>query len=194
MRLIPPKPSNYLCKSSKHYVNHRTFLGRRQTLPFQSLSGRLSPNLYLVLGCFRAARAGGRESGCPACLLSLSLSLQHLHGVTGAPARVVVEAAEMTHVLLGRAAKWQHRSWLSVKRAAGAPALLRTTRASRTTSAPGPRRQGCRWLPLRKRAKVRELDLYSLRHTFASLGRTSGESAFNVSRAMGHSRSTLVGE
>jgi len=48
------------------------------------------------------------------------------------------------------------------------------------------------WLPLRKRAKVQELDLYSLRHTFASLGRTSGESAFNVSRAMGHSRSTLV--
>jgi integrase len=48
------------------------------------------------------------------------------------------------------------------------------------------------WLPLRKRACVRELDLYSLRHTFASLGRTSGESAFNVSRAMGHSRSTLV--
>jgi integrase len=48
------------------------------------------------------------------------------------------------------------------------------------------------WLPLRNRAKVRELDLYSLRHTFASLGRTSGESAFNVSRAMGHSRSTLV--
>jgi integrase len=48
------------------------------------------------------------------------------------------------------------------------------------------------WLPLRKRAKVRELDLYSLRQTFASLGRTSGESAFNVSRAMGHSRSTLV--
>ena len=39
---------------------------------------------------------------------------------------------------------------------------------------------------------MRELDLYSLRHTFASLGRTSGESAFNVSRAMGHSRSTLV--
>jgi integrase len=34
------------------------------------------------------------------------------------------------------------------------------------------------WLPLRKRAKVRELDLYSSRHTFASLGRTSGESGF----------------
>jgi len=48
------------------------------------------------------------------------------------------------------------------------------------------------WLPLGKRAKVRELDFYSLRHTFASLGRTSGESAFYVSRAMGHSRSTLV--
>jgi hypothetical protein len=39
---------------------------------------------------------------------------------------------------------------------------------------------------------VRELDLYSLHHTFALLGRTSGESAFNISRAMGHSRSTLV--
>ena len=48
------------------------------------------------------------------------------------------------------------------------------------------------WQPLRKRAKVREFDMYSLRHTFATLGRTSGESAFNVARAMGHSRSTLV--
>jgi integrase len=48
------------------------------------------------------------------------------------------------------------------------------------------------WLPLRKRAQVRALDLYSLRHTFATLGRTSGKSAFNVARAMGHSRSTLV--
>lgn len=48
------------------------------------------------------------------------------------------------------------------------------------------------WQPLRKRAGVSTLDMYSLRHTFASLGRTSGESAFNVSRAMGHSRSTLV--
>jgi integrase len=48
------------------------------------------------------------------------------------------------------------------------------------------------WIPLKKRAGVRSLDLYSLRHTFASLGRTAGESAFNVSRMMGHSRSTLV--
>jgi integrase len=48
------------------------------------------------------------------------------------------------------------------------------------------------WIPLKKRAGVRALDLYSLRHTFASLGRTAGESAFNVSRMMGHSRSTLV--
>jgi integrase len=47
-------------------------------------------------------------------------------------------------------------------------------------------------LPLKKRAGVRSLDLYSLRHTFASLGRTAGESSFNVSRMMGHSRSTLV--
>lgn len=48
------------------------------------------------------------------------------------------------------------------------------------------------WIPLKKRAGVRALDLYSLRHTFASLGRTAGESAFNVARMMGHSRSTLV--
>lgn len=48
------------------------------------------------------------------------------------------------------------------------------------------------WLPLKKRAGVRALDLYSLRHTFASLGRVAGESAFNVARMMGHSRSTLV--
>jgi hypothetical protein len=32
---------------------------------------------------------------------------------------------------------------------------------------------------------VRELDLYSLRHTFASLGRTAGESACNVAQMMG---------
>jgi integrase len=48
------------------------------------------------------------------------------------------------------------------------------------------------WMPLKKRAGVPQLDLYSLRHTFASLGRTAGESAFNVSRMMGHSRSVLV--
>lgn len=34
--------------------------------------------------------------------------------------------------------------------------------------------------------------MYSLRHTFASLGRVSGEEAFNVARAMGHSRSRIV--
>lgn len=39
---------------------------------------------------------------------------------------------------------------------------------------------------------MRALDLYSLRHTFASFGRTAGESAFNVARMMGHSRSNLV--
>jgi integrase len=48
------------------------------------------------------------------------------------------------------------------------------------------------WVKVVKRAGVRALDLYSLRHTFASLGRVAGESAFNVSRMMGHSRSTLV--
>lgn len=39
---------------------------------------------------------------------------------------------------------------------------------------------------------MRELDLYSLRHSFASLGRTAGESAFNVARMPGRSRSALV--
>ena len=34
--------------------------------------------------------------------------------------------------------------------------------------------------------------MYRLRHTFASLGRVAGESAFNVARAMGHSHSMLV--
>ena len=48
------------------------------------------------------------------------------------------------------------------------------------------------WQKLIKRAGVRALDLHSLRHTFASLGRTAGESSFNVARMMGHSRSILV--
>lgn len=48
------------------------------------------------------------------------------------------------------------------------------------------------WLPLLKRAGIPHRDMYSLRSTFASLARASGEAAFNVSRMMGHSRSTLV--
>jgi len=48
------------------------------------------------------------------------------------------------------------------------------------------------WAKLVKRAGVRPLDMYSLRHTFASIGRVDGVEAFNVSRMMGHSRSTLV--
>jgi hypothetical protein len=47
-----------------------------------------------------------------------------------------------------------------------------------------------------RRAAHREaaaaLDLNSLRHTFASLARTADESAFNVSRFLGRSRSVLV--
>jgi integrase len=44
------------------------------------------------------------------------------------------------------------------------------------------------------RAGVASLDMYSLRHTFASLGLgwVAGESAFSMSRMMGHSRSTLI--
>ena len=34
--------------------------------------------------------------------------------------------------------------------------------------------------------------MYSLRHTFASLGRTAGEAAFNVAAVMVHSRRLLV--
>lgn len=48
------------------------------------------------------------------------------------------------------------------------------------------------WIPLKRRAAVRTLDLYSLRHTFASMARTSDESVFNVSRMLGHTRTQLV--
>lgn len=48
------------------------------------------------------------------------------------------------------------------------------------------------WLPLKKRAKVRDLDLYSLRHTFVTYARAGGAEAFNVSRAIGHAKSTIV--
>jgi integrase len=47
------------------------------------------------------------------------------------------------------------------------------------------------WTKVVKRAGVRALDVYSLRHTFDSFGRVAGESAFNLARAMGHSRSML---
>jgi integrase len=48
------------------------------------------------------------------------------------------------------------------------------------------------WMPLLKRAEVRYRDIYSLRWTFVSLARASGEAAFNVSRVIGHARSTIV--
>jgi len=47
-------------------------------------------------------------------------------------------------------------------------------------------------MPLLERAEVRYRDMYSLRWTFVSLARASGEAAFNVSRVIGHSRSTIV--
>lgn len=46
------------------------------------------------------------------------------------------------------------------------------------------------WTKLVARAGVRALD--SLRHTFASLGRTAGEAAFNVAAVVGHSGGHLV--
>jgi integrase len=48
------------------------------------------------------------------------------------------------------------------------------------------------WMPLLQRAQVRYRDIYSLRWTFVSLARASGEAAFNVSRVIGHARSTIV--
>jgi len=44
-------------------------------------------------------------------------------------------------------------------------------------------------MPLLKRAKVPYRDLYSLRWTFVSVARASGEMPFNVSRVIGHARS-----
>ena len=48
------------------------------------------------------------------------------------------------------------------------------------------------WMPLLERAQVRYRDMYSLRWTFVSLARASGEQAFNVARVIGHARSTIV--
>ncbi len=48
------------------------------------------------------------------------------------------------------------------------------------------------WIPLLERAQVRYRDLYSLRWSFVSFARASGEEAFNVSRVIGHARSTIV--
>jgi integrase len=48
------------------------------------------------------------------------------------------------------------------------------------------------WIPLLKRAEVPYRDVYSLGWTFVSVARASGEAAFNVSRVIGHSRSTIV--
>jgi hypothetical protein len=48
------------------------------------------------------------------------------------------------------------------------------------------------WMPLLERAQIRYRDMHSLRWTFVSLARASGEAAFNVSRVIGHARSTIV--
>ena len=47
-------------------------------------------------------------------------------------------------------------------------------------------------MPLLKRAEAPYRDMYSLPWTFVSLARASGEAAFNVSRLIGHARSTIV--
>lgn len=48
------------------------------------------------------------------------------------------------------------------------------------------------WMPLLARAEIPYRDMYSLRWTFVSLARASGEAAFNISRVIGHARSTIV--
>lgn len=48
------------------------------------------------------------------------------------------------------------------------------------------------WYPALERAEVPQCDLYSTRHTFATLSRAGGETAFNTAQAMGHSKSQLV--
>jgi integrase len=69
-------------------------------------------------------------------------------------------------------------------------ALVFSTRNGRPLNPSNVRRDV--WTKLVTRAGVRSLDMYSLRHTFATLARTAGEGAFNVSRQLGHSKSTLV--
>ena len=85
-------------------------------------------------------------------------------------------------------------SWLVEElrtyRADGGSGLVFCTRSGKPLSASNLRRDV--WLPLKKRAGVRDLDLYSLRHSFATLARTAGEASFNVARALGHSKSGLV--
>jgi integrase len=48
------------------------------------------------------------------------------------------------------------------------------------------------WLPLKKRAKVRDLDLYSLRHTFVTFALGENSDRHSVARAIGHARSDIV--
>jgi hypothetical protein len=48
------------------------------------------------------------------------------------------------------------------------------------------------WMPLLERGQVPYRDMYSLGWTFISMARASGEAAFNVSRVIGHARSTIV--
>lgn len=48
------------------------------------------------------------------------------------------------------------------------------------------------WLPLKNRAGVRNLDLYSLRHTFVTFALGEDTDRHSVARAIGHARSDIV--
>jgi integrase len=120
----------------------------------------------LVAGCARVVRSWDHRGG------------KFVEPKTKAGARVVPLSG------------WLVTELTAHKERSGEVALVFGGRTGRPMNPSNVRRD--LWVPLKKRAGVRELDLYSLRHTFASLGRTAGESAFNVARMMGHAKSALV--
>ena len=76
------------------------------------------------------------------------------------------------------------------KEATGGTGLVLATREGGAMNPSNVRRDI--WHPLLKRAQVRMLDAYSLRHTFATLARTARQNAFDVAHVMGHSKCSLV--
>jgi integrase len=120
----------------------------------------------LVAGCARVVRSWDHRGG------------KFVEPKTKAGARVVPLSG------------WLVTELTAHKERSGSTGLVFGSRTGKPMNPSNVRRD--MWVPLKRRAGVRELDLYSLRHTFASLGRTAGESAFNVARMMGHAKSTLV--
>lgn len=148
----------------------------------------------------REGRARGQE-GKPASVQTVNRALRAMKvDLTAGCARVVRSWDHLGKTFVDPKTKAGARvvplsSWLVAeltahKERSGGAGLVFASRTGRPLNPSNVRRD--LWLPLKKRAAVRALDLYSLQHTFASLGRTAGDSAFNVARMMGHARSTLV--